>query len=74
LARLVTEQETKPAAMPDPSPQWGPTTTVNDAITAWKANGWSDLSPNTASDYETVRSEERRPIRIASWGHRRSDP
>lgn len=54
LARLVTEQEMKPAAIPDPSPQWGPTTTVNDAITAWKANGWSDLSPNTASDYETV--------------------
>ncbi len=54
LARLVTEQETKPAAIPDPSPQWGPTTTVNDAITAWKSNGWSDLSPNTASDYETV--------------------
>ena len=54
LARLVTEQETKPAAIPDPSPHWGPTTTVNDAITAWRANGWSDLSPNTASDYETV--------------------
>ncbi|MGP0107473.1 MAG: tyrosine-type recombinase/integrase [Acidimicrobiales bacterium] len=54
LARLITEQETKPAAIPEPSPQWGPTTTVNDAITAWKANGWSDLSPNTASDYETV--------------------
>jgi integrase len=54
LARLVTEQETEPTAIPDPSPQWGPKTTVNDAITAWKANGWSDLSPNTASDYETV--------------------
>jgi integrase len=54
LARLVTEQETEPTAVPDPPPQWGSTTTVNDAITAWKANGWSDLSPNTASDYETV--------------------
>jgi integrase len=54
LARLVTEQEMKPAAIPDASPQWGSRTTVNDAITGWKANGWSDLSPNTASDYETV--------------------
>ena len=54
LARLVTEQEAKPSAVPDRSPQWGIKTTINDAIAAWKANGWSDLSPNTASDYETV--------------------
>ena len=26
-------------------PEWGSSTTVNDAIEAWKANGWADLSP-----------------------------
>ena len=54
LARLVTEQETAPTPVAEASSLWGPRTTVNDAITAWKANGWSDLSPNTASDYQTV--------------------
>ena len=54
LARLVTEQEAAPTPVAEASSLWGPRTTVNDAITAWKTNGWSDLSPNTASDYETV--------------------
>jgi hypothetical protein len=45
LARLVTEQ----AAEPDPIPletAFGPTTTINMGILAWKDNGWQDLSPN----------------------------
>ena len=54
LARLVTEQETAPTPVAEASSLWGPTTTVIDAVTAWKANGWSDPSPTTASDYETV--------------------
>jgi integrase len=31
---------------------WGPHTTINDAITAWKANGWADLSPATTRRYQ----------------------
>lgn len=54
LRRLVTEQEIKPAPVPEDAPQWGADTTINQAIAAWKANGWADLSPSTASDYETV--------------------
>jgi hypothetical protein len=54
LRRLVTEQETKPTPVPEDTPEWGVGTTVNQAIAAWKANGWADLSPSTASDYETV--------------------
>lgn len=54
LARLVTEQETEPRSIPESSPQWGPTTTINDAITAWRDNGWADLSPNTAYDYQSA--------------------
>jgi integrase len=54
LARMVAEQEIEPASIPESSPQWGPTTTINDAISAWRDNGWADLSPNTASDYQSV--------------------
>jgi hypothetical protein len=31
---------------------WGPETTINDAIAAWKANGWADLSPSTVRRYQ----------------------
>jgi len=51
LARLVTEQ----AAEPDPVPietAFGPTTTINMAILAWKENGWQDLSPSTTRRYD----------------------
>ena len=54
LARLVAEQEAKPAPAVEEPKRWGPSTTVNDAISAWQANGWEDLSPRTADHYESV--------------------
>lgn len=55
LSRLLVEQEDAPAPVPDPvSRSWGLTTTVNDAIAGWKANGWEDLSPVTARRYENL--------------------
>jgi hypothetical protein len=51
LARLVAEQEAAPAAVPEEPVAWGPTTTVNDAIAAWRENGWEDLSPKTAGRF-----------------------
>lgn len=55
LSRLLVEQEDAPAPPPDPgSRSWGPTTTVNEAIAGWKANGWEDLSPVTARRYENL--------------------
>jgi integrase len=72
LARLVAEQESAPAAIPEEPTAWGPTTTVNDAIAAWRDNGWDDLSPKTALRYESVWEVHiRRTIgrqRIASLG------
>jgi len=32
----------------------GPTTTINNAITGWKANGWDDLSPSTTRRYDSI--------------------
>jgi hypothetical protein len=53
LARLVAEQDSKPAVVLDEdSRSWGPRTTVNDAIEGWRANGWDDLSPTTVRRYE----------------------
>ncbi|MHB8506090.1 MAG: tyrosine-type recombinase/integrase, partial [Acidimicrobiales bacterium] len=55
LARLVAEQDREPAVVPDDAARvWGPATTINDAIEAWQANGWDDLSPSTARRYEGV--------------------
>jgi len=34
--------------------RWTDTTTVNDAITAWKQNGWQDLSPTTVRHYQEL--------------------
>jgi len=40
LARLVAEHDRAPIVVPDESARrWGPTTTINDAIEGWKANG-----------------------------------
>ncbi len=39
--------------MPEEPVAWGPTTTVNDAIAAWREHGWEDLSPKTAGRYES---------------------
>lgn len=54
LARLVVDQHAKPAPVPEERMRWGPATTVNDAIAAWKDNGWDDLSPKTSRDYEGI--------------------
>jgi hypothetical protein len=54
LARLVAEQTSTPAAVPEEPTVWGPTTTINDAIAAWRDNGWEDLSPKTAQHYEST--------------------
>jgi integrase len=54
LARLITEQDLKPAPVTDEPTQWGPKTTVNDAIAAWKENGWQNLSPKTTLGYESI--------------------
>src|SRR5438270_797813 len=54
LARLVAEQDSEPAAVPEERSQWGPGTTVNDAIAAWRDNGWEDLSPKTTRHYESI--------------------
>jgi hypothetical protein len=48
LARLITQQEDRPARIPEREERtWGPTTTINDAIEGWKQNRWPDLSPHT---------------------------
>jgi len=55
LARLVTEQESSPAAIPQEEARaWGPSTTINQAIEGWKENGWADLSPKTVRGYEEI--------------------
>ena len=54
LAQLVASHAQAPAAVPEEPVKWGPTTTINDAIQAWKENGWDDLSPKTTRGYESV--------------------
>ena len=48
------EFESTAQPSPDESTLWGVRTTFNDAISAWKQNGWQDLSPKTVSDYESL--------------------
>ncbi len=54
LARLVANHDAKPAAVPEEPTRFGPTFTVNDAIAAWRDNGWADLSPKTTRGYEST--------------------
>ena len=54
LARLSLELESSSQPSPDESTLWGAKTTFNDAILAWKQNGWQDLSPKTVTDYESL--------------------
>jgi integrase len=54
LARLVAEQDARPAPVPDEPRRWSGTTTVNDSIEAWRDNGWDDLSPKTVRHYESI--------------------
>jgi integrase len=54
LTRLLADNQWS-AAIAEPGPvEWGPLTTVNDAIEGWKRNGWQDLSPNTVRGYQGV--------------------
>lgn len=54
LARMLLENESSPVPTPEAPQEWGKATTVNDAVAAWKANGWEDLSPKTVIGYESV--------------------
>ncbi len=54
LARLLVAKETLPTLEEDVQVLWGPATTINEAIAAWRENGWDDLSPNTAYDYDVI--------------------
>ena len=54
LARLVANQDAQPLPPTSPVIRWGPCTTINDAIEAWKINGWDDLSPSTTRRYESI--------------------
>jgi integrase len=54
LARLVSQQEAKPAPIVETELRWNSTTTINDAIIAWRDNGWADLSPSTTRRYESL--------------------
>ena len=50
-APITPERNAEPAEQADQI-RWGSETTFNDAIAAWKENGWEDLSPKTIRDYE----------------------
>ncbi len=54
LARPVAVQDAAPAPVMDEPRAWGPSTTVNDAIVAWRDSGWQDLSPKTSRHYEGI--------------------
>ncbi len=55
LARLVVGQADDPAVVPSEAAKpFGLITTINDAIAAWKVNGWQDLSPSTTRRYESI--------------------
>ena len=36
------------------APSWGADMTINQAIRAWRDNGWEDLSPTTTERYEQI--------------------
>ena len=55
LARLIALQDFEPENPPDDATKrWGRSTTINEAMEAWKQNGWGDLSPVTVRRYENV--------------------
>ncbi len=54
LARLVAEQEAGPEPIVESGLKWNASTTINDAISAWQANGWDDLSPSITRRYESI--------------------
>jgi integrase len=55
LAALVAAQDFEPESPPEQATKrWNRSTTINEAIEAWKDNGWGDLSPVTVRRYENV--------------------
>lgn len=55
LARLVSEVDREPVQLvTKDSHGFGDKTTINDAIAAWKQNGWQDLSPTTTRRYTSI--------------------
>ncbi|MHB8190806.1 MAG: hypothetical protein ACYDHP_10415 [Ferrimicrobium sp.] len=50
----MTEQEEKLAPLIEPALTWNPSITINDAIAAWRENGWGDLSPTTVRHYQEL--------------------
>ena len=52
LARLSFELESKPRQEVETGLRWNIKTTFNDTLSAWKENGWQDLSPKTVRDDE----------------------
>ncbi|WP_298338220.1 site-specific integrase [Ferrimicrobium sp.] len=56
LARqlLLLDEIPEPVSEGPSRSKWGKRTTFNDAIAAWKANGWDDLSPKTQLSYQQL--------------------
>ncbi len=54
LAELVAGRQSQAAALEGHVGEWGPKTTINDALEAWRQNGWEDLSPTTIRRYESI--------------------
>jgi integrase len=54
LEDLLAEVRAAPEPSADDKREWGRQTTLNDAFSAWKQNGWQDLSPSTVRRYESI--------------------
>jgi integrase len=54
LAELVADRKAQTEALEGTIGVWGSKTTINDALEAWRQNGWEDLSPTTVRRYEGV--------------------
>jgi integrase len=53
LARLVAETDRhRTTGQAATLPLWGDRTTINDVLSAWRDNGWDDLSPTTVRRYQ----------------------
>jgi integrase len=53
LAEMLIEHAGEPGQGSEVPVDWGRTTTINQAIAAWRENGWEDLSPTSQRRYET---------------------
>lgn len=54
LARLALSQFDEPLAIAEEPIKWNSRTTINDALDAWRDNGWEDLSPTTTRRYQSM--------------------